>query len=91
MVQAKVGVALSAKPIHTGIPESCAGKATYSLGSLSFPLPAGLALNPTSGEISGTPTATGDTSGGGTDNGVIRMTFPGHSSVRVLARFQVTK
>ena len=88
-VQGRVGVALSAKPVHTGIPSSCVGKGTYTLGSDMFPLPSGLSLNATTGEMSGLPTAVGSTSGGGTDTGAVRLSFPGFSSIRVLARVDV--
>jgi len=89
IVVANVGVQLSAKPVHAGVPQSCAGKGAYTLGNAAYPLPAGLTLNATTGEIAGTPTATADVSGGGTDTGMIRLTFPGYGSTRVLERLRI--
>lgn len=90
VVRGKVGTQLSAKPVHSGIPVECVGKGSYTLGSAAFPLPLGLSLNPITGEISGLPSSAGDTTGGGTDTGAVRLKFPGYTSTRVLAWLDVT-
>jgi hypothetical protein len=83
IVVGRVGTALSAKPVHTGIPAGCVGKGVYSTGN-SLPLPPGLSLNPSTGEVSGIPTAKDDFSGGGTSFGAVRLTIPGFSVIKVL-------
>jgi len=89
IVVGKVAVPLSAKPVHDGVPQACVSKGTYMLGNPTFPLPAGLTLNAATGEIAGTPTAPADVTGGGTDTGMVRFSFPGYGSTRVLARLKI--
>lgn len=91
VVVGRVGVPLVARPVHTGMLPNCVGKGVYSLGSTTHALPTGLALNAATGEISGTPTATGDTNGGDAFIGAVRLTFPGLTSLPVLARMVVEK
>ncbi|MEO6276693.1 hypothetical protein [Roseateles sp.] len=60
-VEGKVGQRLVADPVITGLPASCAGKVTFSLGVNSLPsgpsaLPPGLTLDVSSGRVSGTAT-----------------------------------
>ena len=91
IVVGRVGVALSARPVHANMLPSCVGKGVYSLGSDAAPLPAGLSLNAATGEISGTPTAMGDTNAGAAPVGAVRLTFPGLTSLPVLTRLAVEK
>ena len=90
-VLGKVGVPLVARPVHANMLPQCVGKGVYSLGSDAQPLPAGLALNTATGEIAGTPTAAGEANGAGAPAGAVRLTFPGLTSLPVLARLAVQK
>jgi hypothetical protein len=80
----RVGVPLTARPVHTGIPAACVGRGTYGLRNTS-PLPAGLSLNPATGEVSGTPTATGAAGG----LGVVFLSFPGFGEAPVLSQIRI--
>ena len=60
-VQGQVGQPLVADPVITGLPASCVGKVSFALGVNTLPsgpsaLPPGLALNASTGRISGTAT-----------------------------------
>jgi hypothetical protein len=79
----RVGVPFVATPVHTGIPESCAGQGIYSVGP-TFPLQSGLAVNAATGEISGTPKAAGGVVSGGFNTGAVLLSFPGFQSTVVL-------
>lgn len=77
-IEGQVGVPLTATPVLTGVPTSCAGKGSfsYNVGQL----PAGLSFNEASGVISGTPTQA--ISIGAT--GLVTLNLPGYPSVQIL-------
>ena len=78
-LEGKVGVPLSAKPIITGVPDSCIADEHFSTTTPPS-LPAGLSLNAQTGEITGTPTqqlSTGAT-------GMVQLELPGFNAVPIL-------
>jgi len=78
-LEGKLGVPLSAKPIITGVPDSCmAGE--HFLTTTPPSLPAGLSLNAQTGEITGTPTQ--ELSTGAT--GMVQLELLGYDAVPIL-------
>lgn len=77
-IEGQVGVPLTATPVLTGVPTSCAGKASFSYNGGQ--LPGGLAFNEATGVISGTPTQAISIGA----NGLVTLNLPGYPSVQIL-------
>lgn len=78
-LEGKVGVPLSAKPVITGVPDSCVAGEHFTTTAPPS-LPAGLLLNAQTGEVTGTPTqalSTGAT-------GMVQLALPGYDAVPIL-------
>ena len=77
-IEGQVGVPLTATPVLTGVPDSCAGKGSFSYNGGQ--LPAGLTFNEATGVISGTPTQAISIGA----NGLVTLELPGYPSVQIL-------
>lgn len=82
-VTGKVGSYMTATPSITGIPASCLGSETFAVGGGTGGLPAGLALNTSTGVLSGTPTQ------GISGQGSVQLNLPGYYPIDVLTSINI--